>query len=735
MPSPDRRDARAAALVAALATLGTVPVARAASDPILSLSISESSSGAPAAARLSVTRLAGPPLRPEPDSLGFFHDPLGGFFYAESLVAIEATDESLRIRAAKGPEFRDVDRWVTVDGDTTLALSLERWIDMRALGWVSGDVHAHLAHAPFDYHLDVAEGAMMARAEGLHTVTFLEDNGTYFTGSIDAASDARLAAFVGAEYRSAFFGHMGLLGIDTPVTASGGEGWPLTAATSIAVRSHGAALSVFAHPITTTNFWGIATWPGTGLGRGLWVDAGLGALDALDVASYSNGASSDGLAFATIERLWNAGFRVPVSAGTDAVMCNRASAPLGGSRVYARVPDAYAPPQALYDSWVEAHRMGRTFVSTGPLLTAFHVGVAGVGETLSVASGEPLDVPVTAQVASAYGLGAVEVVVNGEVVQSVLIPGATSIAIDVEVPIRETSWVTVRHVAPSQAPFAAMPYAVLLATPALVRLGDDALTSADDAAFALSQIDLLDSLLTLSASYPWPSESLAVRVGIDAARAAWAACGAAAPTAFHLQSPAHEGVSVVSFPQLRWGSAASGGAAPQYRLVLALDAAFDSVVVDTSWLADTTWSSAALSGIGASYWWRVQARDPSGQWRWSEEVDRTFTVIASPPVDVADAGRASEAAGAGAAPRLSIAPNPSRGPVTLQLSAPAPPGATLRLFDAQGREVRALRVPHGAHEISWDAADAAGRPAASGVYCARLDAGGAATTRVVTIVR
>ncbi len=714
--------------------------ASAASDPLLTLSITEGPSGQPTAARISVSGWGGSSFRPEPDSLGFFHDALGGFFYAESLVTLKVAPESLRIRTSKGPEFRDDNRWVTVLGDTAIPIAIERWIDMRSLGWVSGDVHAHLTHTPLDYNIDVSEGTMMARAEGLHVVTFLEDNGTYFTGSVDPASDERVTTFVGQEYRSAYFGHMSLLGIDSPVFASGASGWPLTAETTVALRAHASALSVFAHPITTFDFWNVSTWPGSGLGRGIWVDAGLDALDALDVVSYSNGAVFGGLGFGEIQRLWNAGFRVPASAGSDAVMCSKISRPLGGARVYVRVPDPHAPPQLLYDAWVDAHRKGRTFVTSGPLLTSMSVGGAGVGETLAVASGEPVDVSVAVQIESAYGLGTVEIVVNGYVSQSVSEPGSSTITINTTVPIRETSWVTVRHVGPSQGPSAAMPLAVLLATPAVVLLAGDGQTSSDDAAHALYRIDLLDSLLGLTGSYPTSSESLAVWAGLDQARAAWTTHAAPAPVPFRLEWPTDGGAFVEAFPELRWGSALrEGQVIPHtYRLVLAADAAFDSVLVDTAGLTDTTWTSSALSGVGTNYWWRVQAHDPSGQRRWAEEIGWTFSVIVNPQVSVGEGPRPDSGTDSRVTPgrpRLLAFPNPSRGPVALRLTAPALAGTTLRVFDLQGREVRSFRVPPGTREFEWDTADAHGRAVTSGVYRIQLASGEGVETRAVILVR
>jgi hypothetical protein len=59
-------------------------------------------------------------------------------------------------------------------------------------------------------------------------------------------------------------------------------------------------------------------------------------------------------------------------------------------------------------------------------------------------------------------------------------------------------------------------------------------------------------------------------------------------------------------------------------------------------------------------------------------------------------------------------------------------GATLRLYDVLGREVRAVRAEAdpGRHEQTLDVSGLS-----SGIYVLRLTAGGAAKTRKLTVVR
>lgn len=85
---------------------------------------------------------------------------------------------------------------------------------------------------------------------------------------------------------------------------------------------------------------------------------------------------------------------------------------------------------------------------------------------------------------------------------------------------------------------------------------------------------------------------------------------------------------------------------------------------------------------------------------------------------------------------LAPTPNPFAGGTTLRYALPREGDADLVVFDLQGRAVRTLvygRIPAGRHEARWDGADDSGRPLASGVYLARLRAGG--EERVVKMVR
>jgi hypothetical protein len=87
---------------------------------------------------------------------------------------------------------------------------------------------------------------------------------------------------------------------------------------------------------------------------------------------------------------------------------------------------------------------------------------------------------------------------------------------------------------------------------------------------------------------------------------------------------------------------------------------------------------------------------------------------------------------------INVAPNPSRGPLTLRFASPQAGDLALRVFDATGREVRSwtqtLAHP-GEQALIWDGADGRGRALPSGTYFVRLEGAGLTRVHRVTMVR
>lgn len=585
-----------------------------AADRLLTLQIVETPGGAPTAARISVTGSDARPYRPEPDSLCLYHDALGGFFYARGSAAVLVPEGETRITASKGPEFLPVDREVLVAADTTVLLELERWIEPRETGWVGGDTHGDLTHEPAAYHVEADEAKRVAEAEGLRVANFL-DNGYLFTGTVSPLSDASVVLFSSEEYRSPVFGHLGLLGIDTLLLPDyGGIGWPLWGDVVDQVRGQTHALAVLTHPVTTADFDDLAGWPGTGLGRGIWVEAARGRAEAIDLLSYSNHGADGEAAYDLWYDLWNAGFPVPATAGTDAAVSRVSTRPIGGYRVYVRVGDPYADPAEVYDGWVEGIRRGRTFVTAGPLVTSFDVEGAGAGDTLALADGVPRDVTVHVRFASARPLDTIEIVRNGEVVESVDAGGGRSHEVTAVVPVRESCWIAARHDGYDYAPWLPSDRPLAHTNPVLLLLGNDPLTSRGAGERAVEALDRLDSLLAAEGSWPSAAESVAVAGEIENTRAIWRVRGNSPPEPFRLLFPCRGCRLTEPRPAFQWEAAADAdtGAPPTYRFLLAGDPAFQNVILDTAGLGTPSFVPPFDLDVDSTYWWRVRALDGGG---------------------------------------------------------------------------------------------------------------------------
>lgn len=86
--------------------------------------------------------------------------------------------------------------------------------------------------------------------------------------------------------------------------------------------------------------------------------------------------------------------------------------------------------------------------------------------------------------------------------------------------------------------------------------------------------------------------------------------------------------------------------------------------------------------------------------------------------------------------RMRVVPNPFNPATRIYFTLPAPTAVQLDIYDVAGRLVRRLvegDLPAGPQAVEWDGRNRGGVPVASGVYFARLNAGGTATARLVLV--
>ena len=102
-----------------------------------------------------------------------------------------------------------------------------------------------------------------------------------------------------------------------------------------------------------------------------------------------------------------------------------------------------------YQSWLDAVRAGRTFVSNAPLLL-FEVDGQGPGAELRKPSGVAAEVAIRARALSRWPLDRLEILYNGEVVRTVGPAGdaAGELVFEGRIATPESGWLAARSVGP-----------------------------------------------------------------------------------------------------------------------------------------------------------------------------------------------------------------------------------------------------------------------------------------------
>ena len=419
--------------------------------------------GNPTAARLYVKASDAKGYAPRGEPIFYF--PLGSaqppstggpatrdaFFVTLGTSEFEVPAGRLELTAVKGYEYRLATAAVDVgSGEAAeVSLRLERWTNWNQRGWYSGENHFHANYLGSYYQRPVqslawlkamdlnAANMIVANAQG----AFIHDK-EFFTGKLSPLSTERHFLYWGQEYRNSDpLGHMGFLNIKRLVPPSytsviGSDqphDFPLNTMAAIEARDQG-GLVTYMHPISG----GARDVFDTNLGaKESVVTAALGALDTLDILPYGDPA------YQLWYTLLNCGFRIAAGAGTDAFTnwrgINRVP---GGSRQYVHVGGTMS-----WERWIERYREGRSFATTGPLLT-FDVNGSGVGQEIRFSPGSTYRATLRADVMSRTPVERVEFIQNGRVVASADAGGADRFRLEREFEVHDSSWFAARVYGP-----------------------------------------------------------------------------------------------------------------------------------------------------------------------------------------------------------------------------------------------------------------------------------------------
>ncbi len=368
------------------------------------------------------------------------------FTYSPGVLTVEVPAGEVRALAAHGFASPTVSTTRTVAAGETVEMDLtfEPIWNLREEGWYAGDLHYHMNYGG-PYRLHPEDLVLPLSGEDMDVGTPLMANlhhrlqDTEFFEWRRVSSGSPLIE-LGQEIRPHFLGHLGLVHITSPFWPwYWGPGYPVYGEDDrpnqealLHSRKQG-GVSSYMHPVGVREpFRDKETLRSIPLS--LIPDAVLGDLDSIELACiYINELGTHEVWY----RFLNLGIPVAASAGTDSFASYFRSFAVGATRIYVHVDG----PLNM-ESYLDALKDGRSFVSTGPLLK-FTVNGAGPGDVVSTSSGKESSWQLT--VASPIAVETVEILVNGNAVwksDGLTEPGKKTFQGSIDVP--KGGWVAAR---------------------------------------------------------------------------------------------------------------------------------------------------------------------------------------------------------------------------------------------------------------------------------------------------
>jgi len=344
-------------------------------------------------------------------------------FYLAGALTTRLPTGHYRLRVEKGPEYKAEQQDIVIDAgkEQSVRVALRRWIDLPAEGWYSSDDHLHIPRpsAAFDPLL-----AAWMQAEDIHVANLLQ-MGLARDVQLTPQRNFGLASvyqsggtlLVGGQEnpRTHVFGHSIILGgrhwIDFP------QEYLLYDMVWREAHREG-ALAGYAHLGMAGAQDGMAVW-----GQERLIDF----VEVLNLGFPFYQSWYDAL---------NVGERVAPTAGTDYPCLPDLP---GRERFYAKIDGPLT-----FQSWMDAVRRGRTFVTNGPAVD-FTVNGSLMGDELALNA--PETVRVRARVRfdpDRDRIDRLEVVQAGQVVASVGPSQSQEIILDATIPVSASTWLAAR---------------------------------------------------------------------------------------------------------------------------------------------------------------------------------------------------------------------------------------------------------------------------------------------------
>lgn len=330
------------------------------------------------------------------------------------------------VDVAKGFEYEPLRTSATIQpGQRELILRLKRMTNMNEERWFSGDTHVHF--------LSSIGAQLEAQGEDVNVVNLLQSqwghlftNTEEFIGRPLSTPDGRTIVYATQENRQHILGHLSLLGLKKPVMpwctdgpSEAEQGGTLeTTLSHWADECHAQGGTVVVPHMPTPN-------------------CEIAALIATRRTDAVEMTAHDMYVHNEYYRYLNGGYQIPLVGGTDKMS---AEVPVGISRTYVYIPEN---EEFTYENWCKNLRLGRTFVSSGPILR-FRVNGSQIGDTLRL-PGNGGSVDVEAEAISIFPIHTLEIVQAGRVVaSSEENQGAQRLHLKTTLPIDRHTWLTAR---------------------------------------------------------------------------------------------------------------------------------------------------------------------------------------------------------------------------------------------------------------------------------------------------
>lgn len=345
------------------------------------------------------------------------------FAFVDGACEARLPPGELTIEIERGFEYSALSRQVHLTaGQLSLRLSIGRWIDWSEQGWIAGDVRAH--------ELTPRAAALEGAASGLSVVQLLARQRPARDGEPPALTG--LLDFSGTEPALEAYGcHVAVNTLNEH---------PVLGAVAL-LNSHRPVFPMRFGAPDGPDDWSVADWCDQchrKKGLVVWPDLprltadcpqgeALAALILGKIDAYEIGPLTDPHAdvVANYHRLLDCGLR-PVLVGGSGKESN--AAVLGSMRTYARG-----------DNWIDAVRAGRTFVTTGPLLS-LSVADQGPGSVIRAEKGQRVRLRAEAQ--SAVPFDSLDLLVNGEIQLSKTASGnRTAALLETDLTIERGTWI------------------------------------------------------------------------------------------------------------------------------------------------------------------------------------------------------------------------------------------------------------------------------------------------------